>query len=509
MFDDDGAAVNDYSGMTKHDILRLDLACNINKSAEKHMPHGKAACHSDKCNDEQTMVTVEEFCSDFSDSFSLASSKNTNVPRRKSWKNYSRMSCGTLRDSSHGDDDEDNDGSMDLLNFENSGHFVFNSSCTAYNKSANIKTFAKDIDAWDLIKILGEGAFGQVAQVEKKQLDLNFSVVVAVRQECYALKMLSKYQLLCDRQIDIAINEKRNLQTACDHPFVVKLHATWQDENLVFLLQEFVQGGELFSLLRCQENDNEAVGQQRKSLEESHAQFYAACLADALHYLHSKCRIVYRDLKPENVLLDDQGYPKLIDFGASKRLTTESSARDKMYHTMTLCGTPAYVAPEQISGSGHSFGVDHWALAVLVYEMVLAQHPFDEWDGENEFALYERVVSEDEVHPTLPESLSENLQKWINQLLVKDPVNRLGYSSSIQTEDDDSCGALHRHPWLSSIDVKKLRCRAIQAPWVPTLHSLHDSTHFDDWDHLEPVFTNKNQTKLSIREEALFADFDK
>jgi len=370
------------------------------------------------------------------------------------------------------------------------GESVFNCS---YNTVSN---FPADLNEWSLVKILGEGNFGQVWQAERKDLDVE-------DDRSYALKMLSKYQMVCDGEVDTVIEEKRILQMVNQHPFVTKLRAAWQDDNLVYFLQDFLQGGELFSLMLDRTAPYEAGAMPpRKAMAESHVQFYTACIADALHYLHSK-RIVYRDLKPENALLDEYGYPVLIDLGAAKVLAKNVD------RTYTMTGTPRYVAPELVDGSGHSFGVDHWALAILTYEMLTGDHPFDEWDNSDEVALFECITDCD--YKQLPETVSTDARDWMDQLLVKDPERRLGYiaSSDIDPNNSYSVGksALLKHPWLSKMKMTGLRRRAVKAPWKPSIINNHDSSFFDDWDHLDPV-VQTNYPQLTGREAALFDKFD-
>lgn len=360
------------------------------------------------------------------------------------------------------------------------------------SSACSVNHFSANIEDWDLVKIIGEGAFGQVFQVEQK----NSCDGSHLDSKSYALKMLSKYQLVCDGQVDLVVTEKKLLQRASQHPFIVKLRAAWQDANLIYLLQDFVQGGELFSLMLQDGNAERDGSPPRKALPEHHVQFYAACIADALHYLHAKCNIVYRDLKPENALMDDRGYLMLIDLGGAKLLTEGENFR-----TYTLCGTPRYVAPEQISGGEHSFGVDHWALAVLVYEMLSSVHPFDQWESNDEFSLFNSIV--DDYYPALPHFVSQEARDWVNKILVKDPKQRLG---NCENGSDDR-SELQQHPWLSCIDVAALRRRAVPAPWVPKLVDSHDSTHFDDWDHLDPV-VRTHYPKLTGREAAMFYAFD-
>ena len=358
-------------------------------------------------------------------------------------------------------------------------------------------SFALDINEWNVLRILGKGAFGQVAQVRRKS-----SKEQSIR--CYALKFLSKYQILCDGQIDDVINEKLLLKEASGHPFIVKLRASWQDANIIYMLQDFIQGGELYTLMLHTDYDSFCVDADklpmRRALPESQVQFYTACIADALQYLHRICNIVYRDLKPENVMIDSNGYPVLIDLGLAKRLTHETE-----YQTNTLCGTPRYVAPEQIQGLKFSFEVDYWALGVLVYEMLTGLHPFDDWDGCNDIALYNSVTS-DEYRSFRSDAttISDIAKDFVHDLLNKDPSYRLGSSNQRSAVQD--------HKWLSSINTSELREREIQAPWIPELRNAEDAGMFDDWTSSsrpsESFLNQKNFTSLTAKEQERFNAFD-
>ena len=248
------------------------------------------------------------------------------------------------------------------------------------------------LDDFERHKILGEGQFGQVWLVSEKK-----------KQQPFALKVLSKYDLIAADEVQQIVTET-NLLARVVHPFIVRLEAMFQDEHLIYLLQEFCQGGELFSCLY-----NHPSG-----LPESQAAFYTACIADALAYLHGQ-KILYRDLKPENVMVDASGYPKLIDLGFAKVL------QDGEEKTFTFCGTPRYLAPECIERKGHSYGADHWGLGVLVYEMLTGENPFY-WEGLDDATLFVNIT---ECHyDALPETISKKAADLVARLLVLDPTRK-------------------------------------------------------------------------------------
>ena len=197
-----------------------------------------------------------------------------------------------------------------------------------------------------MIKVVGRGSFGKVYMCRKKDTG-----------KIYAMKTLKKDFIIRKNQVSNTKIE-RDIMTAVSHPFIVKLHFAFQTEETVYFVTDFLNGGELFFHL-CNEI----------RFSESRAKFYAAQMILALKALHEN-GIIYRDLKPENVILDSEGYLKLTDFGLSKvDLPTDEL-------TNTFCGTPEYLAPEIITHKGHSFKVDWWSLGILLYEMISGINPF-------------------------------------------------------------------------------------------------------------------------------------
>eukprot|EP01017_Pseudomicrothorax_dubius_P046712 TRINITY_DN8272_c0_g1_i3.p1 TRINITY_DN8272_c0_g1~~TRINITY_DN8272_c0_g1_i3.p1 ORF type:complete len:311 (-),score=93.38 TRINITY_DN8272_c0_g1_i3:220-1152(-) len=254
-------------------------------------------------------------------------------------------------------------------------------------KSKNFK-----ISDFEVYTTLGTGTFGRVRQVRLKE-DYNGGV--------YALKMLKKTEIVRQNQVDHIKSEKRILQEV-SHPFLVNLRADFQDERYVYMLFDYVGGGELFSRLRKEGRFANDVGL-----------FYISEILLAIQYLHEK-DIVYRDLKPENLLIDKRGHVKITDFGFAKKLPND--------RTFTLCGTPEYLAPEIIKGSkvGYGKSVDWWALGVLVFEMLAGFPPFYDSDP---IGIYKKIITG---VIDMPKFLNVRAKDLIRKLLNPDHTKRLG-----------------------------------------------------------------------------------
>ena len=202
------------------------------------------------------------------------------------------------------------------------------------------------LNDFNIEKVLGKGSFGKVFLVTKRDTG-----------QVYAMKSLRK-DMIEQRNQKIHTKTEREILGEVNSPFIVQLRFAFQTPDKLYMVMDFINGGELFfHLRRC------------TKFTEDRTQFYAAEILEALEYLHSQ-GIIYRDLKPENVLLDTEGHVRLTDFGLSKKFF---SGEKKAY---SFCGTPEYLAPEILKGIGHDQAVDFWSLGALIYEMMAGAPPF-------------------------------------------------------------------------------------------------------------------------------------
>jgi len=291
-----------------------------------------------------------------------------------------------------------------------------------------------------VIGTLGKGSFGHVQLVK----DTNTG-------KTYALKSVSKAQIVQTGQQGHIMNEKRVMETL-KHPFLIRLFGTFKDKNRLMFLLEPSLGGELFSVLRA-----------RTLFDEDTARFFAASVVLAFEFMHGK-NIIYRDLKPENLLLDGEGYLKVTDFGFAKELTTG--------RTWTLCGTPDYLAPEIVAGKGHGKGVDWWTLGVFIYEMLASYPPFYD---EDPMKTYAKIMHG---NITFPSHFSKEATNLISKLLLHKPTKRLGVVKG-------GAKLIKKHAWFKGFDWDALYNRKMKAFIIPKIKNMEDISNFDDYGETE------------------------
>uniref|UniRef100_A0AC34F5R6 cGMP-dependent protein kinase n=1 Tax=Panagrolaimus sp. ES5 TaxID=591445 RepID=A0AC34F5R6_9BILA len=293
------------------------------------------------------------------------------------------------------------------------------------------------------ISTLGIGGFGRVNLVKHVDSD-----------KVFALKILNKAHVKKMNQQDHVLNEK-NILAACRNDFIVRLHRSFRDSERLYMLMEYCPGGEVWAMLR-----------NWGRFDEQTARFYCAAALEAFDYLHRHF-IIYRDLKPENMLLDKNGIPKLADFGFAKCLKSESG------RTFTFCGTAEYVAPEIILNKGQSLGVDLWALGIFMYELISGTPPFASTDPMFTYNSILKGVQS----LAWPKYFSESAKSLICKFCRREPAQRLGYG---RIED------ARRDPWFQGFDFVAFRNHTMRPPIKPKLRSPTDTQNFDRF----PSFDN-------------------
>ena len=319
---------------------------------------------------------------------------------------------------------------------------------------------------FDPVKVIGKGGFSRVVEVRKRDTGA-----------IYAVKIMNKAFLLREDKASQILSE-REILAKSTHPFIIKLHWAFQtvtstQQTDLFLVLDFCPGGELFFHLRN-------LGR----LTEEQARFYFSEILLGLDYLHQR-DILYRDLKPENVLLDLDGHIKLTDFGLSKSAVTRQGV------CYSFCGSPEYMSPEMLRQEGHGRGVDHYSLGALLYEMLTGLPPFYE---KNRAAMYHAIQNDP---LKLPNFLSKNARSLLSGLLQKDPKLRLGSVGGFEE--------IKSHPWCSSINWSRIYQRKKSPPFIPNLHL----SNFDpEYTTSDIDFSYLNREPPPVMSPDPFEDFD-
>ena len=301
------------------------------------------------------------------------------------------------------------------------------------------------------LKVLGKGSFGEVLLVKLK-----------ANNKYYAMKILIKKQVKLRHQ-EAHTKAERDLMVKINCPFIVNIKFAFQDEYKLYIITEFMQGGEMFFHLH-----------KEKKFSNEKARFYIIEIILAIEFLH-KHNMLYRDLKPENIMVDSNGHIKLTDFGLSKMFT---KTKEKAF---TICGTPQYLAPEILSDDGYDNSVDWWSLGCVMYEMLVGKAPFKIPKGSYLSAdLYKKKIS-------IPEYVTPEAKDLISKLLIPNPKNRLGYGK-------DGAQKIKDHPYFEGINWQDAWDRKLEPPLVPQLKSETDLSYFDK------MFTNEKIEGSNVSE---------
>jgi len=294
------------------------------------------------------------------------------------------------------------------------------------------------------LRVLGKGSFGKVVLVQKR--------VGKEKGQLFAMKILRKSHLVRRRQIERTRTERKVLSVV-NHPFIMKLHYAFQTPDKLYLVLDYCPGGELFFHLS-----------RYRRFPERVARFYGAELLLALGHLHKR-GIIYRDLKPENVLLDAEGHVKLGDFGLAK-----AGIQHACEGATSMCGTPEYMAPEVLAQQGHGFCVDYWGLGMLIYEMMTGLPP---WYTTDRTRLFRRLRS---APLDIPTYFSQSSANCVSALLERNPRRRLGVSG---------IRAAMEHEFFRSISWRALYGRRVEAPIRPCEGWNPPSEHEGDREQMQ------------------------
>ncbi|KAJ2491481.1 Serine/threonine-protein kinase Sgk2 [Coemansia sp. RSA 2050] len=338
------------------------------------------------------------------------------------------------------------------------------------------------LDDFQLLSIIGKGSYGKVMLARYKDTG-----------KVMAIKVISKSKLRGrPNEIRRVMSERKVLERTIRHPFLVGLQCAFQTKEKLFFCLDYVNGGELFFHL-----------QRERRFGENRSRFYAAEITSALAYLHGM-DVVYRDLKPENCLLDAHGHVRIVDFGLAKDVgpvawRTEGSALYSVEEggkTGTFCGTPEYLAPEVLLRQRYGKEVDWYCLGAVLYEMLTGLPPFYHQDNN---AMYQRILNEDLRFPSaLPppaacngtmyagsgnvagHAIGRYAQDFVFRMMERDPQKRLGHGV-FGTEN------VKRHVFFHGIDWGKIYRQEYAPPFVPKVSSIFDLSNIDPEFRNEPI----------------------
>lgn len=340
-----------------------------------------------------------------------------------------------------------------------------------------------DVSKFKILSVLGSGSFGTVTLAEYTHppsagpgIVFSLNSPGPGEKRMYALKSLSKASIVSSGQLRHVIDEKEIL-FSMDNPFILKLYGVYQTPHQVVMVTEAIQCGDLWGVIY-----EEKLVSSSGGVPHDIAQLYAASMIYALDHIHSKL-VVFRDLKPENVMMDNKGYPRIIDFGFAKRVPFQKKDTDGIMRihakTFTLCGTPEYLPPELIFNMGHDQMVDLWSFGVVMYEMIMGRTPFAPRKQDNITELFTNIAMAKKNGLLLSTRIDDRAGRTpyardiITQLLKPEPTDRLG--------DSRNPSGLLKHPYFSGINMDDLYQQRIVPSFIPPINTGKDNAT------LEPV----------------------
>ncbi|KAJ1507759.1 RAC-gamma serine/threonine-protein kinase [Coelomomyces lativittatus] len=347
-----------------------------------------------------------------------------------------------------------------------------NSKLSPTNTTHTTSTTTTNVWMWkesdfEFIKVLGKGNYGKVllarsknvdhaqdqtdieeARNEKEGEEVKEKTKRVAKTKLYAVKVVKKSALVDVESLEHLLSENRVLQTI-QHPFLVKLYASFQTPERLYFVMEYVKGGELFFHIL-----------KERKFSETRVQLYIGEILLGLMHLHEH-GIVYRDLKLENILLDEEGHIKITDFGLCKEGIGQNDV------TSTFCGTPEYLAPEILEEENYGRSVDWWALGIVMYELLIGKPPFGA--PESIEKLFQAILHSP---IPMPETLSMHARSLLDALLTRDCTKRIGSGPEDGKE-------IQSHPFFNGLDWDRLLKKQFIMPFIPPLTDPTDASNFD------------------------------
>ena len=361
-----------------------------------------------------------------------------------SYKKNSIKNSNIIKDKNNNNEEKNNINIINNNNEENNNNNI-DGPRTIFSKHKTVKNVT--LNDFKIIKVIGRGTFGKVCLVQYKET-----------KEYFAMKSMKKNILLEKDTVQSTLLEKKILENL-NYQFLIGMVFCFQTEERIYFVMPFIRGGELFQHLH-----------KSQYFSEETTKFYAAIIGLSLEYLHTH-GIIYRDIKPENILIDENGYLKLGDFGIAKMLKNNEKAN-------SFCGTGEYIAPEIITREGHNKAADWWSYGILVYEMLFGIPPFFSTNIEKMFTL----ITKGELRFPSKIQISKIAKDFIKKLLIKNQNERLGSKGGFNE--------IKKHPFFENFNFVLLEQKKLDVPFKPKLEGSLDLTNFDSKYTSEEVATS-------------------
>ena len=340
---------------------------------------------------------------------------------------------------------------------------------TSTNEGKSSKLDREEIinkNSFEYVSIIGRGGFGKVWKVQSRKYN-----------KTYAMKEMSKTKII-DKKSEKSIKSERDLLSKMKHPFIINMHFSFQDKDYLYLVMDLLTGGDLRYHI-C----------KRRRFTENETKFFIACIILGLEYCHYN-RVIHRDIKPENLVLDERGYVKITDFGIAK-IQAPGNARE-------TSGTPGYMSPEVMCAQDHTIAVDYFAVGVIGFEFMKGIRPYL---GKTRKEIKEKMMAHQAQikRHEIPEGWSVESAEFINKLLQRKPIHRLGVNGAREVKE---------HPWFANFPWNDLYNMKLESPFIPRNTDNFDYKYCNQAEKLG-LQTKERYLKIIEREDypEIFNDY--